>query len=132
MTYNTKQKDDILVRIKSKDKAFTVRELYDELDNIGLTTIYRFVDKLVNDGRINKYIGSDNVTYYQYIEECSCTHHYYLKCDDCGIMIHVDCEEIEPFTAHITEHHGFVPNMDRIIIHGLCKNCNKNTKENLC
>ncbi len=125
MTYNTKQKDDILMRIKSKDKAFTVKELYDELDNIGLTTIYRFVDKLVGEGRINKYIDKSNTTYYQYIEECDCSHHYYLKCDDCGIMIHVDCDEIEPFTAHITKHHGFIPNTNRIIINGLCKECSK-------
>ena len=133
MTYNTKQRDGIIKLIQSKKLAFTVKDLYDELDEkIGLTTIYRMIDKLVLDGRVNKYIGENNTTYYQYIEECDCTHHYYLKCDDCGIMIHVDCEEIEPFTEHITEHHGFIPNTKRIIIHGICKDCNKKNKETLC
>lgn len=124
MTYNTKQKDLILSIIRNKKSEFTIKDLYDELDKkIGLTTIYRLVDKLVLENRMNKYIGKDNITYYQYLEECDCCNHYYLKCDDCGAMIHVDCDHIEELTNHITIHHGFVPNKERIIIHGLCEDC---------
>lgn len=126
MTYNTKQKDKILILVQKKTQPFMIKELYDELNGtIGLTTIYRLIDKLVLENRVNKYIGKDNITYYQYLEECDCCNHYYLKCDTCGSMIHVDCDHIEELTTHIRKHHGFVPNKERIIIHGICENCVK-------
>ena len=54
MSYSTKQKDLILSVIKSKKKEFTIKDIYNEIDGVGLTTVYRLVDKLVNEGYINK------------------------------------------------------------------------------
>ena len=46
--YNTKQKEMVLDLIKTKTREFTVKDLYLELNKeIGLKTIYRLVDKLV-------------------------------------------------------------------------------------
>ena len=125
MSYNTKQKDLILDLIKKEKHEFTVKDIYSKLDGVGLTTIYRLIDKLVEEKRINKTIGKDNTTYYQYLEECNHTNHFYLKCDKCGSMIHVDCDCIEDLSNHIIKEHSFLPNGKNIIINGLCKKCNK-------
>ena len=124
--YHTKQKDLVFDVIKKKKHEFTVKELYDDVhQEIGLTTIYRLVDKLVNDGRLNKYIGNDNVTYYQYLEECHEENHFYLKCDHCGGLIHVDCDCVMELSLHIVSYHHFRPTKDNFIIHGICDECRK-------
>ena len=115
--YNTKQKELILSIIKKKKHEFRVKELYNDLNKeIGLTTIYRQIDKLVNEGRINKNINKDNITYYQYLEECNKKNHFYLKCDKCGNMTHIDCDCIEQLSNHIVKEHQFNLNKDCIII----------------
>lgn len=126
MSYNTKQKDLILDIIKNYKKEFTVKDIYSKVENnTGLTTIYRLIDKLVDEGRLSKTINKDNITYYQYLEECSHENHFYLKCDDCGNMIHIDCDCINDLTKHIFREHKFKPSRDHIIIAGICEECAK-------
>ncbi len=124
MTYNTKQKDIILDIIKKQKSEFTIKDIYSKLNNnVGLTTIYRLVDKLVLEGIISKTIGTDNITYYQYLEKCAKENHFYLKCDKCGKLIHVDCKCINDLTNHILTKHNFKSNKEHIIISGICKSC---------
>ncbi len=125
-TYNTKQKDLILSIIKKQNHEFTVKDIYEKVkDNTGLTTIYRLVDKLVSEGYLNKHISKDNVTYYEYLEECSHDDHFFLKCEKCGTLIHVDCECINDLSDHLLNNHNFSINKKNIILNGLCKSCKK-------
>ena len=123
--YQTKQKDILLKEIRKKKEEFTIKELHEELSNIGLTTIYRFIDKLVEDKILVKRIGDNNTTYYQYLEECDKDNHFFLKCNSCGTMIHVDCDYVEELSTHIKSHHKFNLNKDHIIMSGLCEKCSK-------
>ncbi len=131
MSYNTKQKDLILNVIKNKKSSFIVKDIYEELNKkVGLTTIYRFIDELLSLGVIDKSISSNNTVYYRYLEKCSHDNHFYLKCDNCGEMIHVDCDCIKDLSKHINEKHQFFLNNNHIIINGICKKCLK--EGNLC
>jgi Fur family ferric uptake transcriptional regulator len=124
-SYNTKQKDIILNDIKKHKDEFTIKDIYNELnESIGLTTIYRLVDKLVKEGSVNKSIGKDNITYYQYLEKCDKENHFFLKCEMCGTMEHIDCDCIEELSNHIAKEHNFSLT-DHIIINGKCKKCYK-------
>lgn len=124
--YITKQKDIINDLIKNKKTEFTIKEIYNDLNKkIGLTTIYRLVDKLIEEKKLNKTISKDNTTYYQYLEECNEENHFYLKCENCGNLEHVDCDCIEELTNHILKKHKFKLNKDHIIINGICKKCIK-------
>ena len=123
-SYNTKQKDELLNAIKNKKGEFTIKDIYNELDGkVGLTTIYRFVDKLVFDNKINKSIGLDNITYYQYLKECNHDNHFYLKCEKCGDLTHVDCDCVKELSSHIKDNHKFTLNKENIIINGICNKC---------
>ncbi len=125
-SYNTKQKNIILDIIKNKNSEFTVKDIYDETKGtVGLTTIYRLIDKLVLDNKLNKYISKDNITYYQYLTECHEENHFYLKCENCGNLIHVDCDCISELFSHIFKEHKFRPNKEYIIINGICQKCIK-------
>lgn len=125
MAYSTKQKDLILNVLNKYNKQFTIKDIYNEVkDFVGLTTIYRLVDKLVLDGIITKTIDN-NITYYQYLEHCNHENHFYLKCEKCKTMIHVDCDCISELSKHIFSEHKFTPNREHIIITGLCEKCRK-------
>ena len=129
MTYNTKQKDLILDVIKGKKKTFTIKDIYNDLDKkVGLTTIYRFIEKLEEDDLITKEINSDNMTYYQYLEKCDENNHFYLKCEKCKTLKHIDCDCINELYNHIKNEHKFNLNKEKIIINGICKKCSKEDK----
>ncbi len=122
--YQTKQKGLILDIIKKQKSEFRVQDIYEALNKkVGLTTIYRLIDKLVKEGLLNKTIGEDNITYYQYLEKCEHENHFYLKCEKCGNIIHVDCDCIIDLMNHILAEHHFVASSEHIIISGLCEKC---------
>lgn len=128
-SYNTRQKDIILNAIKHQRQEFIINDIYNQIkDKVGLTTIYRLVDKLVLDGRLSKCIGKDNTTYYQYLEECNEDNHFYLKCDYCGDIEHIDCDCIKDLSSHIFTRHKFKLNKEHIIINGICEKCIKKGK----
>lgn len=125
-TYNTKQKELILKIIKKQKKEFTVKGIYEEVkDKTGLTTVYRLIDRLVEEGVIEKTIGKDNKPKYQYLEKCDEDNHFYLKCKNCKTMKHVDCDCIKDLSKHILINHEFITSKENIIINGICKNCQK-------
>ena len=125
-SYHTKQKDNILDIIKNKGMEFTVKDIYLELnEEIGLTTIYRCVDNLVDNHLINKVIGKNNITYYQYLGYCDKENHFYLKCNKCGVLIHVDCDCVKELYDHILDIHKFIPNKDDFIVNGICNKCRR-------
>ena len=116
--YSTKQKDVILNVISEIGRDFSIKDIFDKVsDSTSLTTIYRLIEQLEDEGVVEK-IGNN----YQYIEKCGCNH-FYLKCEKCGRLIHVECKFVEELQHHIEKDHKFLLNKDRIIINGICKNC---------
>ena len=129
MSYSTKQKEMIINIIKTKDKEFTIKDIYEELeDKVGLTTVYRLVDKLVLEGLIKKNISNDNTVTYEYLEKCDEHNHFYLKCEKCKKIEHVDCDCINELYNHINKNHKFKLNKENIVINGICQNCEKRVK----
>ncbi len=125
-SYNTKQKEILLDLVKKHNREFNVKDICDEVgDSIGRTTIYRLVEKLVQDGVLKKILKNDNTTYYQYLEKCDKENHFYLRCDNCGNMIHVDCDCIEELSNHLFKEHNFITNKKNVVISGLCNNCRR-------
>ncbi len=128
-TYQTKQKGQLLNVLQREKKEFTIHDIYEKLNGtIGLTTIYRFIDKLVEEGSVQKILGKGNTTYYQYLEECLEDNHFYLKCSCCGKVIHVDCDCVKDLSYHIQKEHQFQLEENHILISGLCKKCMKEEK----
>ena len=129
MSYNTKQKTEIIDLIKTQTKEFTVKDIHSKLgDDVGLTTIYRVIDKMLKENLLNKNIDENNITHYQYLKECHEENHFYLKCDRCKNIIHIDCDCIKELKEHILNKHNFILNTDKIIIGGICENCRKEVK----
>lgn len=124
MSYKTKQKDLILNEIKKRKGEFTPKDIYEILKKeTGLTTVYRLIDNLFKDGYLRKRINDNNITYYQYLEKCSKENHFYLKCNICQKLIHIDCDCINDLAFHINKKHNFQIDKQQIIIYGICDKC---------
>lgn len=132
--YNTKQKEIILDFLKSKKNqhvsAYEIKNhIYQSGKSVGLTTIYRQLDHLVNEKVINKITVDQQMgSVYEYRDaEHECFH---LKCENCQDIVHFHCHKISHLSKHMNDDHGFKIDTSKIIFYGLCKNCSK-TKEKL-
>ena len=130
--YNTKQRERILEFLKNrKETNTTAEDILKHFNNsnepIGKATVYRFLNNLVEEGIIKKYMLEDrNCSFYQYVGESNCGEHYHLKCEKCNQIIHLECEEIEEIQKHIFKEHNFQLNKNKTILYGLCDNCQNN------
>jgi len=122
--YSTKQKDEILNVVQNMNCEFRVKDIFEMVSDVSLTTIYRYMDQLEKDGFISKRIGPDGETTYQYLEKCDCDH-FYLRCEKCGSLTHVECSFVQELKKHIVEDHKFHLDQNHMIMNGICNNCFK-------
>ena len=130
--YNTKQKEKLLdYLIKNKEKHTNVQEISAFLNAegtpVGVATIYRQLDKLVDKGIVRKYaFDGKTCACYQYIDsERGCHNHFHLKCLSCGRLIHLDCDHLAEISDHIAKEHGFQIDSSQTVFYGICSDCSK-------
>ncbi|MBQ8741312.1 MAG: transcriptional repressor [Clostridia bacterium] len=128
--YKTKQKTAILQCVKNMgDKHFTIDALCEILikngNAVGRTTVYRMLEKLSEDGILRKFVmPQGESSCYQYVGDHNhCHEHFHLKCEKCGSLIHMDCDEMNSLAEHIKSHHGFSLNPLKTVIYGVCEGC---------
>ena len=107
----------------------TVDDLHAALPDIDLSTIYRNIERLVEDGDLLQFPGNGtNKASYQLPLEDSCHNHLHLKCSVCGKVIHLDCQQMRDFADHIRQYHGFSLSCDDTVLYGICKECREKQK----
>ena len=129
--YRTKQKAEILDIIGEKgDYHFTASDIAEMLrkkgSGTGMSTVYRMLDKLTEEGTLRRYvIDGSSAACYQIAkaDQTACRHHFHLKCLICGSLFHVDCELIDKLTEHIASDHGFIVDHSKTVFYGCCENC---------
>lgn len=130
--YKTKQRDELLAFLKTvPGQHITARDVCQHLKQqgtpIGTATVYRQLEKLVDEGLVTKYVtDSNSPACFEYVGEhrhtpgkafCHC------KCQQCGRLIHLYCDELPGMQQHIWEHHGFAIDPIRTIFYGMCAQC---------
>ncbi len=132
--YKTKQREQLLDYLKTvPGKHITVGEICGFLrDNgavISTTTVYRQLEKMVSEGIVNKYIiDANSPACFEYIEkEINCHERecFHCKCEKCGKLIHLHCDEISNVERHILEEHGFRIDSLRTVFYGICEECQR-------
>lgn len=94
-------------------------------ENVGRTTVYRTLEKLVNEGKVRKYTAdkSDSACFQFLNDSGHCHEHFHLKCTVCGELLHLDCQKIAELTNHISHEHGFTLDRGRTVLYGRCAKC---------
>ncbi len=128
--YRTRAQGELLAYLKATPGVHhTAAELKEHFAHggspIGTATIYRQLERFVDEGQIQKYfIGTGESACYAFVDpSVSCTSHFHCKCERCGCLIHLDCEELKEIQTHLLEHHGFQWNAGRTVFYGLCDQC---------
>ena len=135
--YKTRQGEKLLSYLSDNaGKHFTAADICEHFradrQGIGMTTVYRQLEKLVSDGKVKKYqFEEGSPACFEYVGgEPGGSACYHLKCECCGALIHLECREITGLEQHITEHHGFLIDPRRTVFYGICENCRKEGRSN--
>lgn len=130
--YRTKHRADIAEYMRTVPGVhLTVRDICEhfaaEGSPIGQTTVYRQIERMVAEGLVAKYVIDANTpACFAYIAESSrrsLDASFHCKCEKCGKLIHLRCEELEGIGEHLAEAHGFDLDPLRTVFYGLCEQC---------
>ena len=130
--YKTKHYDQLSNLMKANSSNhLTVPEIQAYLAEIGVSigtaTLYRNLERMIEEGLIVKYtVSPDSPACFEYVE-AGCQHDtcYHGKCEVCGKIIHLHCHEVEHINQHMAEEHHFTIDWKRTVFYGICEDCQK-------
>ncbi|MCR4587988.1 MAG: transcriptional repressor [Lachnospiraceae bacterium] len=131
-TYKTKQREILMDYLENRQGVhITAGDVCEYLKmqgaTIGQSTVYRQLERLVDEGKLNKYVLDNNTpACFEYVgeehkegaETC-----YHCKCEKCGKLIHLHCEELNEFREHLYQEHHFRMDPRRTVFYGVCEDC---------
>ena len=131
--YNTRQRESIISCIKESAGAhITAQEVIDKLrqkgEKVGLTTVYRCLDKLVGEGVLVKYAHTDREGACFRLADCGSESCFHMKCERCGGFFHVECDHLLEAVTHIFDEHGFTVDPYKSVFYGVCEACTESDK----
>ncbi len=135
-TYKTPGRQHLLNYLRTHpDCDFTADDLLDALNtagsfSTGKSSLYRHLSELCADGVLRKYRpDGQSACLYRYIASEDCSHHFHLKCLDCGRLVHLDCSVSEQLLSHLLSDHHFQVDSGRSVLYGVCEGCKDGSKK---
>jgi len=102
----------------------TAQQIHDDLrshgERVGLTTVYRTLQHMVDAGELDALRTGEGETAYR---RCSNTHHHHLVCRSCGRTVEVTGPAVEAWANAIAAEHGFRDVSHDLEIFGTCGHC---------
>ena len=87
---------------------------------IGLTTVYRALQSLLDDKIVDTLRRDDGEAIYRM---CGENHHHHLVCKSCGTTIEIQANAIEKWAKTMAEEFGYRDVGHTAEIFGLCSKC---------
>ena len=124
MTRPTPQRDVVRALFADLDGFHSAQEVYTRLradgGKVGLSTVYRAVQALADDGELDSVRTDSGEALYRL---CSPQHHHHLVCRSCGRTVEVASRAMEKWADEVAEAHGFVDVTHTVEILGTCADC---------
>lgn len=124
-TRNTKQKDIIFNILKENRIHPTIQEIYQKVkeydSSIGQATVYRNVNKLVEDGKLIRIPTSNDGFRY----DIDCVPHYHLICKKCGRIFDLYDDSYCKMVKNVESKYSIEVSNVTILFDGICKDCNE-------
>ena len=128
--YTTKQSEAILACFSHrKGEYITAAQIEQYLCSSGKAvsrpTIYRRIEKLVSEGILRRYVfdGDSCACFYYPDQPEKAPDTCHLKCEICGGIFELECEEIKRTLRHISQNHSFQVNDSKTVFYGKCERC---------
>jgi Fur family ferric uptake transcriptional regulator len=120
----TRQRSAVLALLDELDGFASAQDLHAMLrqrgDSVGLATVYRALQALVDDGLVDVLRGGDGEAAYR---RCSPDHHHHLVCRSCGRTVEVADPPVERWAARVATEHGFTDVQHQLEVFGTCAAC---------
>jgi Fur family transcriptional regulator, ferric uptake regulator len=90
-------------------------------EHIGLTTVYRHLQVLSEDGQVDAISGASGETLYRRCQTGA--HHHHLICRSCGRSVEVEGKAVERWAEQVAAEAGFSDVGHTVELFGLCPDC---------
>jgi Fur family ferric uptake transcriptional regulator len=121
----TKQAGALASVLDSLPGFWSAQQIHAELrrrgERIGLTTVYRHLQVLSEDGRVDTIRDAGGETLYRRCR--SATHHHHLICRVCGTSVEVEGRAVEQWAEKVAAEAGFTAVDHTVELFGLCPRC---------
>ena len=121
----TKQRQAVLDELTRVTDFRSAQQIFEDLHSqghrVGLATVYRSLQGLAEDGRVDTLRSSDGESLYR-----SCTsnhHHHHLVCRECGFTEEIEQSQIESWVTRVAQAHGFTCVEHSLELFGTCSTC---------
>lgn len=88
---------------------------------VGTATVYRTIDTLLESGLVVERDFGEGFRRFEPARDIP--HHEHLVCTQCGRVEEFRDERLEHMTTIVAESRGFMRQRHRLVIHGVCKDC---------
>jgi Fur family ferric uptake transcriptional regulator len=103
----------------------SAQQIYSELrrrgEKIGLTTVYRHLQVLSEDGQVDTIRDASGETLYRRCRTNA--HHHHLTCRTCGRSVEVEGRAVERWAEQVASEAGFTAVDHTVELFGLCPDC---------
>lgn len=121
----TKQAQALATALASMPGFCSAQDIYAELrrrgEHVGLTTVYRHLQSLSEQGSVDTIRDDSGETLYR---QCGTTaHHHHLTCRVCGRSVEVEGRAVEQWADRVAAEAGFTDVGHTVELFGLCPDC---------
>ena len=137
-SYQTQQRKALLKYLRRHaDQAFTASEVakgmrLDPKSTVkpAASTVYRLLTLLTQEGHIHRFVREEGRQYlYQALACGKGDKHLHLKCNACGLLIHMDEEWSEQILSTISQEMHFRVDEEQTLLFGHCAGCDQRQAE---
>jgi Fur family transcriptional regulator, ferric uptake regulator len=112
--------------LDTQDCCVDAREIHQALgaagEQVGLATVYRVLDVLVDTRLVQRVDLGDGVARYEPLRD-SVEHHHHIVCDDCGRVEPFADERLERVLRDVEQSSGYDVAGHDIVLRGACSSC---------
>jgi len=121
----TKQAQALAAALASMPGFSSAQDIHAELrsrgEHVGLTTVYRHLQALSEQGSVDAIRDNTGETLYR---QCGTTaHHHHLTCRKCGRSVEVEGRAVEQWAERVAVEAGFTEVGHTVELFGLCPDC---------
>ena len=127
---NTRQAAALTEVLRDADGFRTAQEVFDEVrrrgDHVGLTTVYRHLNLLADNGSADVVHRADGESQYRLCGALGETnavgehHHHHVVCRVCGRSVEVSGPEVEAWADRVASEAGYTQVTHTLEVFGLC------------
>jgi Fur family ferric uptake transcriptional regulator len=97
------------------------RELRRQGEPVGLATVYRTLELLVESGLVRAHEFGEGFKRYEAVNAQA--GHEHLICERCGRVVEFTNERLERMLPVLADEHGFQHRRHRVEVYGVCRSC---------